>query len=88
MIDQTVLITYTFYRAWFRLYSGTTNPSDCGTCHDVCTKVGIATGAGITVGDIIHTVMAVVGISAVIAASATPFSAVKYLGAAYLVFLG
>ncbi|MEM8731473.1 MAG: LysE family translocator [Pseudomonadota bacterium] len=52
------------------------------------TKVGIATGAGITAGDIIHTFLAVIGISAIIAASATLFSIVKYIGAAYLVYLG
>lgn len=50
--------------------------------------MGIATGAGITAGDFLHTIMAVVGISAIIAASATLFTIVKYLGAAYLVYLG
>jgi len=51
-------------------------------------KAGIATGAGIAAGDIVHTCMAIVGISAVIAASATLFSIIKYIGAGYLVFLG
>lgn len=52
------------------------------------TRVGIATGAGITAGDVIHTILAVVGIAAIIAASAVLFSMIKYLGAAYLVYLG
>jgi threonine/homoserine/homoserine lactone efflux protein len=52
------------------------------------TKVGIATGAGIAAGDVLHIFMAIIGISAIIAASATLFSIVKYLGAAYLVYLG
>lgn len=52
------------------------------------TKVGIATGVGIAAGDVVHTFMAIIGISAVIAASATLFSIVKYVGAAYLVYLG
>jgi threonine/homoserine/homoserine lactone efflux protein len=52
------------------------------------TRVGIATGAGIAVGDMMHTVMAVVGLSAIIAASALVFSIVKYVGAAYLLYLG
>ncbi|WP_284154812.1 LysE family translocator [Algicella marina] len=52
------------------------------------TKTGIATGAGITAGDFLHTIMAVVGISAAIAASATLFTVIKYLGAGYLVYLG
>lgn len=52
------------------------------------TKVGIATGAGITVGDIVHTLLAIVGVSAIIATSAVLFSIIKYMGAAYLVYLG
>ena len=52
------------------------------------TKVGIATGAGIAAGDVLHTVMAIVGISAIIATSALLFSVIKYAGAAYLVYLG
>jgi threonine/homoserine/homoserine lactone efflux protein len=52
------------------------------------TRVGIATGAGIAAGDMMHTVMAVVGLSAIIAASALVFSVVKYVGAAYLLYLG
>lgn len=51
-------------------------------------RVGIATGMGIAMGDLIHTITAIIGISAVIAASATLFSALKYLGAAYLLYLG
>ena len=34
------------------------------------TRVGIATGAGIAAGDVVHTFMAMVGISAIIATSA------------------
>jgi threonine/homoserine/homoserine lactone efflux protein len=52
------------------------------------TKVGIATGAGIAAGDVLHTVMAIVGLSAIIATSALLFSIIKYAGAAYLVYLG
>ena len=52
------------------------------------TKVGIATGAGIALGDILHTAMAVVGLSAIIATSAMLFSLIKYAGAAYLIYLG
>lgn len=52
------------------------------------TKVGIATGAGIAAGDLFHTCMAIVGISALIAASAALFGIIKYVGAGYLLFLG
>ncbi len=52
------------------------------------TRVGLATGFGIAVGDLVHTFFAAVGVSAVVFASALLFSIVKYLGAAYLVYLG
>jgi threonine/homoserine/homoserine lactone efflux protein len=43
---------------------------------------------GIAVGDALHTVLAVVGVSAIVMTSALIFSVVKYLGAAYLIYLG
>jgi threonine/homoserine/homoserine lactone efflux protein len=52
------------------------------------TRVGLATGLGIAAGDILHTAMAVLGLSAIILTSAFLFTLVKYLGAAYLVYLG
>ncbi|HET7883813.1 MAG TPA: LysE family translocator [Acetobacteraceae bacterium] len=50
--------------------------------------VGIATGLGIATGDLAHTIMATLGLSAVLATSALAFNLVKYVGAAYLVYLG
>jgi threonine/homoserine/homoserine lactone efflux protein len=51
-------------------------------------RVGVATGAGIAVGDALHTLMAVLGLSAILMTSALAFEIVKYLGVAYLVYLG
>src|SRR3954454_15545240 len=49
---------------------------------------GLRSCYGTGVGGLVHIAAAAAGISAVIAASATAFTAVKYLGAAYLIWLG
>jgi threonine/homoserine/homoserine lactone efflux protein len=51
-------------------------------------NVGLVSALGIGVGTLIHTAAAAVGLSALLVSSATAFSVVKYLGAAYLVYLG
>ena len=51
-------------------------------------RAGVAAAAGLSTGIIGHTLLCVAGISAVLAASAPAFTAVKLLGAVYLVYLG
>lgn len=51
-------------------------------------KVGLASTLGACSGAFVHVLAAAVGLSAMLASSAAMFNVVKYLGAAYLVFLG
>lgn len=51
-------------------------------------KAGIISSLGIFVGCFVHVIAAVAGLSAIIAKSAYAFNIIKYLGAAYLMYLG
>jgi threonine/homoserine/homoserine lactone efflux protein len=49
---------------------------------------GAVAALGIGAGSLVHTLAAAVGLSALLAASATAFTILKWLGAAYLVYVG
>jgi threonine/homoserine/homoserine lactone efflux protein len=49
---------------------------------------GIAAALGVTAGSVIHTLLAALGLSALLATSPYAFMAVKFAGAAYLLYIG
>ena len=51
-------------------------------------RVGVVTSLGVELGTLVHTLLAAVGISAVVATSAVAFNVVKWIGAGYLIYLG
>lgn len=51
-------------------------------------RAGIVAGLGISAGCFVHIVAAAVGVSALMAASSTTFGVLKWLGAAYLLWIG
>ncbi|MDB5870759.1 MAG: Lysine exporter protein [Ramlibacter sp.] len=51
-------------------------------------KAGVVAGLGITAGCFVHIFAAALGVSALLATSATAFTVLKYIGAAYLLYVG
>ncbi len=88
MIDQATLITYLAVLAGFVFIPGPAVLMTLTRSASSGIRVGMATGFGIAVGDLVHTTMTVLGLSAILLTSAVLFDVVKYLGAAYLVYLG
>lgn len=51
-------------------------------------KAGLISVLGVSLGGSVHVLAGAIGVSAILMTSATAFNTVKYLGAAYLVYLG
>jgi len=51
-------------------------------------RAGLVSMLGVQAGGIVHVLAAAIGLSSLLVSSATAFEVVKYVGAAYLIFLG
>ncbi|MRG28415.1 LysE family translocator [Laceyella tengchongensis] len=51
-------------------------------------KAGLLSVLGVSLGGAVHVLAGAIGVSAILMTSATAFNIVKYLGAAYLIYLG
>ena len=51
-------------------------------------RAALVSAAGASTGLVCHSLFAAAGLSAVLASSATAYTVVKYVGAAYLIYLG
>ncbi|HEX2546120.1 MAG TPA: LysE family translocator [Ramlibacter sp.] len=62
----------------------------CITTHSLKSgaKAGVVAGLGVTAGCFVHVFAAALGVGALLAASATAFTVLKWVGAAYLVWVG
>jgi threonine/homoserine/homoserine lactone efflux protein len=88
MVSTTTLLTYVTVVLSLFLIPGPAVLLVLGRAMAGGRRVGIATGLGVACGDLLHTLMATIGLSAVLMTSALAFSLVKYAGVAYLVYLG
>jgi threonine/homoserine/homoserine lactone efflux protein len=88
MIDSGVLATYVVVLIGLLLIPGPAVLLTLARSISGGRRVGIATGLGIAIGDLGHTALSSLGLSALLATSALAFAILKYCGAAYLVFLG
>lgn len=88
MPGMTVLLTYLAVLVGFVFFPGPSILLTLARASTSGARAGIATSYGIGLGDVIHTLLAVIGVSAIVMASAHAFLAVKLLGAGYLIYIG
>ncbi|WP_417689639.1 LysE family translocator [Roseibium sp.] len=85
--DLTILAAFTLAAAILTITPGPDMTLFMGKTLQQGRKAGIAAVLGAASGIVVHSLFAALGISALLATSATAFSVLKYAGAAYLIYL-
>lgn len=88
MFNSTTLITYTMASIVIILAPGPAQALTLANTLSGGKKAGILTVLGLNLTNFVHATAAALGLSAVLATSATAFVVVKMAGAAYLFYLG
>ncbi|MBV5302611.1 MAG: LysE family translocator [Chlorobium sp.] len=87
MIDSTVLLTFFMTSVILALSPGPDNLFVMAQSAQNGRSAGISVTLGLASGLMVHTLAVAVGLAAVVHSSAVAFSILKYIGAAYLLYL-
>lgn len=88
MLTTTQLLAFTLAALLITATPGPDNLMVLGMGMSRGRRQGIAFGLGCALGCLSHTALAVLGVSALVAASPLAFTALKWAGGAYLIWLG
>jgi threonine/homoserine/homoserine lactone efflux protein len=88
MYDSTTLITFITASIVIILSPGPAQALVIARTISEGRNSGIITAIGLNTSIFVHAIAAAVGLSAILATSAAAYTIVKYLGAAYLIYLG
>ncbi len=88
MVNGAQLLAFTMAALLITATPGPDNLMVLGMGMSKGRRQGMAFGLGCAVGCLSHTLLAVLGVSALVAASPLAFSALKWIGGGYLVWLG
>src|SRR5918996_2429239 len=88
LFDTTTFITYCIAAVTLVIAPGPGQALVLARVVEGGTRAGVLTAVGLEIGTLAHTFAAALGLSAILATSATAFTIVKYVGAVYLVGLG
>lgn len=88
MLTLAQLLSFTLAAVLITATPGPDNLMVLGMGMSKGQRQGIAFGLGCAVGCLSHTLLAVLGVSALVAASPLAFTALKWIGGGYLVWLG